>query len=78
MVKTQARWVFIEGTIQAGAAGTVAFVLPVEYRPVNRLEFACGGGAFNNVVIQSNGNVTVTAKGSGTVSLDTIQYYIGN
>lgn len=73
--------VHLKGSIDGGAAGTVAFTLPEGYRPNATLLAAAGSGnnTSTQVTIASNGQVTVFCDGgcAGSVGLDGISFRVG-
>lgn len=51
-------WMQLRGALSTGTSGTVAFVLPVGYRPgVDSFYAAVQAGGLNSVEVQANGNV---------------------
>lgn len=57
--------------IKAGAIGSVAFVLPVQFRPAFNLSYAVdSNGAYGQVTIGANGEVKPTIGNNASVSLD--------
>lgn len=66
--------VMVNGTVKDGAAGTIIFQLPPGLRPVGRIEFALGGGAYNCAFVDNAGNVTCSVKATGDFPLDGITF----
>ena len=71
--------VHLKGLVKGGAAGTVAFTLPVGYRPDNYLYLVVANGSgsssFNRAYIAGTGEVTpAQATYTGWVSLDGISF----
>lgn len=64
-------WVHLKGSIELGTSGSVAFTLPVDYRPVERRRLATvsNGGANGQLRIDSTGDVRVSdsATSAGVV-----------
>ncbi len=78
--KTASYWrdeqnvVHLEGLIKTGVSGTVAFNLPLEYRPVATVQFpTVANGLFGFVSITAAGDVTVSGA-SANLSLDGISF----
>lgn len=66
--------IHLTGLIKSGTSGTVAFVLPIEFRPSATLQFATvSNGVFGQVAIDTAGNVTVTGS-TANLSLDGISF----
>lgn len=76
--------VYIRGHLTGGASNTIAFVLPVGYRPARVVEFMCfttsgGGGSGGNssASVDASGNVRLYMSGTSTdVSLDSISFRV--
>lgn len=66
--------VHIRGAATGGTG--VIFTLPTGYRPDQAGFFACYQGGIAEVAVQTNGDVEVTAAGTGAVSLDPISFRI--
>ena len=66
--------VHLSGLITGGSSGTIAFSLPVEYRPpTGTLQFSTvANGVFGQIAINISGEVTIT--GASNVSLDGITF----
>lgn len=62
--------VFIEGLIRTGTVGTIAFTLPVGFRPAATLRFCSVRSAGIGIIdIDSSGNLTITAGSSSWTSI---------
>lgn len=68
--------VILQGQIQSGSVGTTIATLPANYRPALKIDFTTGGGVLNCFTILSDGSIICTVKGSSTVSLSGIRFYI--
>jgi hypothetical protein len=69
VLRKQTNEVCLAGAISGGSAGTVAFTLPVGFRPNYRAQFVGVGGT---IQVDPNGNVTVV---SGTsLALDQVRF----
>jgi len=71
----------LKGSVDTGASGTVAFVLPVGYRPPAQMTFTAqnigggpGPGGTSYITIAANGNVTLTVSGAGDISMDAVSF----
>ena len=68
----------LSGNINAGSNNTVAFILPVGYRPANGVNLVCwnsGGNDTTFIMISTNGNVEVSSFGTiGNISLEGLTF----
>lgn len=69
VLKKQIGVLYFYGAITGGAAGTVAFTLPLGYRPLYRMQLLTVGGT---VQVDPNGDFTVVS--GTTISLDGIAF----
>lgn len=69
--------IYLRGRIKSGTAtaGTVLFTLPSAYRPSGRLSFSvASNGAFGQVDVLTNGDVTIQVGSNTWLALDGIQF----
>lgn len=68
--------VFLRGAIKTGTVGTVAFILPVGFRPkFTVLAAVCSNAGFGQVTVAATGEVTpITPSSNVIVSLDTVRF----
>lgn len=67
--------VYLEGLIKSGTVGSVAFVLPAGYRPVDTISFPVdANGAFGAVAVYANGNVVPYVGSNAAVYLYSISF----
>lgn len=65
----------MRGRIDTGSSGTVAFTLPVGFRPTAQMDFSVdNSGSIAQVSIAANGEVTPTASGAAAASLENISF----
>jgi len=70
--------VHLEGTISSGVIGTVAFNLPVGYRPGANLSYPIVSyGLFGYITIFSDGRVYVSVGDTRAVDLNTVSFRAG-
>lgn len=61
----------LQGNIKSGTIGTVAFTLPVGYRPATTRRFAVvSNGAFGELEVQTDGDVIPISGNTASVNLD--------
>ena len=71
-------FVHVRGLIKSGASTSIAFTLPVGYRPSKQMGFAALSPSFAQVVVSASGTVILTGADVGTYSyLDVIHFYAG-
>ena len=67
--------IFLKGSVGGGSNGSIAFVLPVGYRPTSTRYFTCytGGSVIGKLTIMPDGSVTIGAY-TVLISLDGISF----
>jgi len=80
--KTSSGLVTLDGIIDTGASGSVAFTLPVGYRPTKQVTITVTGSVVGVVgsflTIETNGDVKPFVTGGGTVVLMTLNGHFYN
>lgn len=75
-------FVHVEGAVQSGSTGTVAFVLPAGYRPGQALSFAVTGSNVTlpcQAVLDTSGNVLINLNGASTLAtVDQVNFLAEN
>lgn len=67
--------VCLEGSVDTGSSGTVAFTLPAGYRPAASMAFAIdANGAHGTALIGTDGTVTLTAASTANTHLNGIKF----
>ena len=67
--------VCLEGSVDSGSTGTVAFTLPVGYRPASSMVFAIdANGAHGTATIGTDGTVTLAAASTANTHLNGIKF----
>ena len=71
-------WVTLHGAVKDGAIGTVAFTLPVGYRPAYADIWAVDSyAAYGRVLVSTNGDVAPLTGDNRSVFLTGIRFYAG-
>ena len=67
--------VHLRGLLKSGTQGTIAFILPVGYRPSSQeVQIAYTNGGAGRVDIDNKGNVYMQVADPGYISLDGITF----